>query len=51
MGFALDDEIESVVGEVVDGALGAEGVVEGGEPLIEFPVGVDDCGAGSVAFR
>lgn len=32
-GFAVDHELECIVFEVMDGTLGQQGVVEGGDPF------------------
>jgi hypothetical protein len=41
VGLALDDEVVGAAGEAIDGALGAEWIGEGGEPLV-WPSVADD---------
>src|SRR6185436_7502354 len=49
IGFALDDEVVGAAGEAIEGALRADGVGEGGEPLIRAAVAGDNQGASAVA--
>ena len=50
IGLAVHGQIVRVAGETVDGALGADRVGEGGEPLVGTAVGGDDHRAGTVAL-
>ena len=47
---AFHDDLVGVVGEAVEGALGEDGIVEEGDPLVDGPVGSDDGGGPTVAL-
>ena len=46
----LDDDLVGVVGQAIEGALGEDGVIEEGDPLLDATVRSDDGGSSSVAF-
>ena len=46
----LDDDLIGVVGEAVEGALGQDGIIEEGDPLVDYAVGCDDGGRAAVAL-
>src|SRR3954447_13422626 len=50
VGLAVDDEVEGVVLETIDGALGQQRIVEGGDPLGRVAVAGDDGGEARVAL-